>query len=74
MTAAQTAGKKQSLQAAERDTERVRTLRAAFRETVKACEGRRLKFVDEAGATLAMTRRYGRAAPGQRVGDRVPVN
>jgi transposase len=33
-----------------------------------------MKFVDESGATLAMTRRYGRAAPGQRVVDSVPGN
>jgi transposase len=74
ITAAQTAGQKKLLHAAERDTERVRTLRATFRETVKTCEVHRLKFVDESGATLAMTRRYGRAAPGQRVVDSVPVN
>jgi transposase len=74
ITAAEAAGQKKSLHAAERDTERVRTLRAAFRETVKACEVRQMKFVDESGATLAMTRRYGRAAPGQRVVDSVPVN
>jgi transposase len=49
-------------------------LRAAFRETVKALDVRRLKFVDESGTTLAMTRRYGRATPGQRVVDSVPVN
>jgi transposase len=33
-----------------------------------------LKFVDESGVTLAMLRRYGRAAPGQRVVDHVPDN
>jgi transposase len=31
-----------------------------------------LKFVDESGANLAMTRRYGRAAAGARVVDAVP--
>jgi transposase len=30
--------------------------------------------VDESGVTLAMTRRYGRATPGQRVVDHVPDN
>jgi hypothetical protein len=33
-----------------------------------------LKFIDEAGATLAMTRLYGRARPGERVVDSVPQN
>lgn len=74
ITAAPTPAKKKSLHAAERDTERVRTLRAAFRETVQALDVRYLKFVDESGATLAMTRRYGRATPGQRVVDSVPAN
>jgi transposase len=37
-------------------------------------DGRRLKFVDESGTTRAMTRRYGRATPGQRVVESVPVN
>src|SRR5262249_40899929 len=58
----------------ERGTERVQTLRAAFWETVKILDGHRLKFVEEAGATLAMIRRYGRATPGQRVVDHVPDN
>lgn len=34
----------------------------------------RLKFLDEAGSNLAMTRLYGRAAPGIRVSDAVPQN
>jgi hypothetical protein len=34
----------------------------------------RLKFIDETGMNLALTRRYGRAAPGVRVVDRVPHN
>jgi transposase len=33
-----------------------------------------LKFIDEAGATLALTRLYGRASPGERVVDSVPQN
>jgi hypothetical protein len=49
-------------------------LRAAFLATVKPLDVRRPKFVDEAGATLIMTRRYGRATPGQRVVDNAPVN
>ena len=33
---------------------------------------RRLKFIDESGLHLSFTRRFGRAAPGQRVVDAVP--
>ena len=49
-------------------------MRTAFREEVEVLDVQRLKFVDESGATLAMTRRYGRATPGQRVVDSVPDN
>ena len=34
----------------------------------------RLKFLDEAGSNIAMTRLYGRAAPGERVNDATPQN
>lgn len=34
----------------------------------------RLKFLDEAGSNLAMTRLYGRASRGERVYDSVPQN
>jgi hypothetical protein len=34
----------------------------------------RLRFLDETGMTLALTRHYGRAAPGVRVVDTVPQN
>jgi hypothetical protein len=36
--------------------------------------GSGLKFIDETGMNLALTRLYGRAAPGVRVVDRVPQN
>jgi len=74
MTATQAAGKKKSLYAAERDTERDQTLRTAFREAVHDLDVRRLIFVDESGVNLAMTRRFGRATPGQRVVDSIPDN
>ena len=48
--------------------------RAAFPETGQVLDVHRLQFVDAAGATLAMIRRYGRATPGQRVVDHVPDN
>ncbi len=34
----------------------------------------RLKFLDESGSNLALTRLYGRAAPGERVAEGVPQN
>jgi transposase len=34
----------------------------------------RLKFLDEMGSNLALTRLYGRAAPGERVSEGVPQN
>lgn len=34
----------------------------------------RLKFIDESGSNLALTRLYGRAAPGVRVAEGVPQN
>jgi transposase len=74
LAAPQAAAQKKSLHASERDTERVRALRATFQETVKPLDVHRLKFVEESGATLAMVRRYGRATPGQRVVDHVPDN
>ncbi len=37
-----------------------------------AFERRNYVFIDEMGSHLSFTRRYGRAAPGQRVGDEVP--
>ena len=40
---AQAAGKKKSLHTAERDTERVQTLRTAFREAVEVLDVQRLK-------------------------------
>ena len=74
MTAPQAAGKKKSLQASERDTERVQTLRLAFRGAVQDLDVSRWNFVDESGVTLAMTRRFGRATPGQRGMESVPDN
>ena len=72
MTAPPAAGKKKSLHAAERDPERVHTLRLALRGTVHDLAVGRLPCVDESGVHWAMTRRCGRAPPGQRVVDSVP--
>ena len=59
--------------ASERESERVQARRVEYQAELVAISGR-LKFLDEAGSNLAMTRLYGRAAPGERVYDRVPQN
>lgn len=48
--------------------------RSAYRHDIDALSVTRFKFIDESGVNLAMTRRYGRATPGQRVPDAVPKN
>src|SRR5262249_61569255 len=68
------AAKKKSLHASERDSERVEQARAHYRELIASLEVSRLKFVDESGVNLAMTRRYGRAPKGLRVVGAVPQN
>jgi transposase len=52
----------------------VKRLRAVFRRRRRGFAGGRLKFIDESGMNLALTRLYGRAAPGVRVVDSVPQN
>jgi transposase len=59
--------------AAERDLERVRIRRDEYQREMAAVTGR-LKFLDEAGSNIAMTRLYGRAERGERVFDSVPQN
>ncbi len=59
--------------ASERESERVQTRRSEYQAEMAGISGR-LKFLDEAGSNLAMTRLYGRAAPGERVFDSVPQN
>jgi DDE superfamily endonuclease len=66
--------KKKSLHATERETPRVQQARTAYRQRTAALDLRRLKFVDEAGVNLAMTRLYGRAPKGERVIGTVPQN
>ena len=60
------AAKKKSVHAAERDTTRVRALRAAFLEAVQAEDFTCFKFVDETSTNLTYCRRYARAEGGQR--------
>ncbi len=49
-------------------------LRAAWRGRVASFLVERLKFLDESGSHLALTRLFGRAAPGVRVAEGVPQN
>lgn len=60
--------------ASERDFERVQIRRDEYRVEIASEIVGRLKFLDEAGSNLAMTRLYGRAARGERVFDSVPQN
>lgn len=59
--------------ATERDFERVQIRRGQYQAEIRTVIGR-LKFLDEAGSNIAMTRLYGRAERGQRVFDSVPQN
>jgi transposase len=69
-----TTAQKKSLHATERDTDRVQQARAVYRQQLTALDLRRLKFVDESGVNLAMTRLYGRAPTGERGIGSVPQN
>ena len=64
--------KKKVLHAQERDTPPVRRKRRVFRRRMAQVDPKHLVFVDETGATTAMTRRYGRAPIGERVEGAVP--
>jgi transposase len=70
--AAWPSSKKKTVHAAERDTPRVDQARREYRQQVAQYAFARLKFVDESGLNIAMTRRYGRAPRGKRVDDAVP--
>jgi len=58
--------KKKTLHADERDTERVRRPRAAWRDRTSDVDPDRFIFVDESGCNIAMTRHHARAPVGQR--------
>ncbi len=55
-------------------SERNRWQRAWHWRRIAKCDLERLKFIDETGINTAMTRLFGRAAPGERVTDKVPRN
>ncbi len=48
--------------------------RAWYWRRVRGIDPRRLRFIDEAGVNLALTRLYGRAPRGERLVERVPRN
>jgi transposase len=64
------ASKKKSLTSSERNPHN----RGWHWRRIATCEGERLKFIDEAAVHTAMTRRYGRAAPGERASESIPRN
>jgi transposase len=68
------AAEKKSLHASERDTPRVRKLRARWRTTCRDLDPKRLIFLDESGLNLALTRLYARAPRGVRAVGSVPQN
>lgn len=59
--------KKKSLHAQERDSPRVQKQRRAFKEKMVQVAPTQVIFVDETGATTALTRTHGRAPQGERV-------
>jgi hypothetical protein len=68
------ASKKKTAHATERDTPRVCLARREYQQQIARCAVERLKFIDESGLNIAMTRRYGRAKRGDRVHDVIPKN
>jgi transposase len=67
------ASKKKSLHATEQDTEAGRLKRSIWRQETNQIDPAKLIFLDESGVTTDMTRRYGRAARGERVGEGTPA-
>jgi len=64
--------KKKVLHASQRDTRRVRRRRKTYQAEIVDWVVNHLKFVDESGLHLSLTRLYGRAEGGQRVVEAVP--
>jgi transposase len=70
----ETTAQKKSLHAAERESERVQFRRVEYKAEAAEAILSKLKFLDEAGSNLAMTRLYGRGGGGARVIETVPQN
>jgi hypothetical protein len=66
--------RKRTIYAAERDSERVQIKRREYRLKIAAALISGFKFLDEAGSNIAMTRLYGRAAPGELVNEAAPLH
>ena len=64
---------KKSLHAAEQDTAAGQLQRSLWRAETSQIDPARLIFLDESGVTTEMTRRYGRAPRGERVGEGTPA-
>lgn len=64
--------KKKTRFAAERDTPRVQEQRRAFCQEMATVDANHVVFIDETGATTAMSRTHGRAPAGERVQATVP--
>jgi len=64
--------KKKTLHAQQQDIPKIQAQRAAFEERIATVDPAHLVFVDETGATTAMTRTHGRAPVGERVVGSVP--
>jgi transposase len=62
------------MHASERDTPRVQAARAHYRALSATLDLHRLKFIDESGINIAMTRLYGRAPRGARALGSAPQN
>ena len=67
-------GEKRTVHASERDTPQILLARQQYRTQLASCACQPLKFVDESGCNIAMSRRYGRARRGTRVHNAVPKN
>jgi DDE superfamily endonuclease len=62
------------IHASERDISRVQAERSHYRDLSTTLDLHRVKFLDESGINIAMTRLYGRAPRGARARDSAPQN
>jgi len=74
VAATETAFKRKSLHADERDSPRVKEARSSYLGKILDWVLERFLFIDEAGVNLTLTRHSGRASPGVRVHEGVPQN
>jgi transposase/uncharacterized protein YnzC (UPF0291/DUF896 family) len=75
ITTLEVAAQKKSLHDSQRETPRVKALRQDYQMRFVESLGKlvkRLKFIDESGAHLGLTRLFGRAASGQRIVEATP--